>query len=331
MRALFVLDGTIDRAEVGARTLDAFLAEGLAGVAPAETVLLYGDDDDLERLLELAPTPVVHLVRLPPRRPDLSAAVVSEMALGGDLSVIVTPGGATGTELAARLACRSGGTALTDVLSARAAAGRLECTKAVYSNHMVGRFELQAPPYCLSVDASWADRSLGDEPERPAAADAGTGRRIASETDVSADAGDGPFRDLALEAPPSNDELAASRFLVVAGRGAGSSERVARIAAAAARLEAAFGVTRPVVMNGWAPMDRLIGVSGVRTSPAVCIVAGASGAAAFQWGIERAGFIVALNPDGRAPMVADADVAVLDDGVSVLEELTAIVEAWRED
>lgn len=142
--------------------------------------------------------------------------------------------------------------------------------------------------------------------------------------------GEAPFRDMDLEEPPSDGGLAGSRILVVAGRGAGGREGIERMAAAAERMGAAFGVTRPVVMNGWAPMDRLIGVSGARTSPALCIVVGASGAAAFQWGIEKAGFIVALNTDGHAPMVADADVAVLDDGPSVLEELT-VIAAWREE
>ena len=66
-------------------------------------------------------------------------------------------------------------------------------------------------------------------------------------------------------------------------------------------MGAAFGVSRPVVMNAWAPADRLVGVSGARTAPAVCIVVGASGAPALHWGIERAGFIVAVNSDDARP------------------------------
>ena len=99
-----------------------------------------------------------------------------------------------------------------------------------------------------------------------------------------------------------------------------------RIAAAAASMGAAFGVTRPVAMNGWAPMDRLIGVSGTRTAPALCVVAGAYGAPAFDWGIERAGFIVAITTDEHAPIVAEADAAVLGDAVAVVEALAARVQ-----
>jgi len=78
-------------------------------------------------------------------------------------------------------------------------------------------------------------------------------------------------------------------------------------------------------------MDRLIGVSGTRTAPALCIVAGASGAPAFYWGIEKAAFIVAIDRDETAPMVGNADAALLDDGVAVIEELAEIIAAEGEN
>ena len=102
-----------------------------------------------------------------------------------------------------------------------------------------------------------------------------------------------------------------------------------RLAAAAARMGAAFGVTRPVVMNAWAAPDRQLGVSGTRTAPAVCIVAGASGAPAFLWGVERAGFIAAVDTDDHAPIGGEADVFVVDDAVAVLEALADIVVRER--
>jgi len=94
-------------------------------------------------------------------------------------------------------------------------------------------------------------------------------------------------------------------------------------------MGAAFGVTRPVAMNAWAPMDRLIGVSGTRTAPALCIVAGASGAPAFYWGIEKASFIVAIDLDDHAQIIANADAVLLDDCVAVVEELAALVAETR--
>jgi electron transfer flavoprotein alpha subunit len=94
-------------------------------------------------------------------------------------------------------------------------------------------------------------------------------------------------------------------------------------------MGAAFGVSRPVAMNAWAPLDRLVGVSGMRAAPGLCIVVGASGAPAFYWGIEKAAFIAAIDTDEHAPIVRNADVAILDDGVAVIEELAQIIAAAR--
>jgi electron transfer flavoprotein alpha subunit len=104
---------------------------------------------------------------------------------------------------------------------------------------------------------------------------------------------------------------------------------VERIAAAAARLGAVFGVTRPIVMNAWAGPDRQVGVSGTRTAPAVCIVAGASGAPAFVWGVERAGFIAAVDLDDHAPIAGECDAFVAGDAVAVMEALADLITAER--
>ena len=103
-----------------------------------------------------------------------------------------------------------------------------------------------------------------------------------------------------------------------------------RIAAAARQMGAVFGVSRPVAMNAWAPVDRLVGASGTRAAPEVCIVVGASGAPALHWGIEKAAFIVAINPDEQAPIVRNADAVLLDDGVATIEELAQIIAAERD-
>ena len=137
------------------------------------------------------------------------------------------------------------------------------------------------------------------------------------------------LEDVEVLEQPDTGDLETAAFLVVAGRGAGSRDGVERIAAAADRMGAAFGVTRPVAMNAWAPADRQIGVSGARSAPAVCIVAGASGAPAFLWGVERAAFIAAIDTDERAAIVEEADAVVIDDGLAVIEALADIVARER--
>jgi electron transfer flavoprotein alpha subunit len=319
MRAAAVLYGTMSTAAQQAQALGGFLREGLSGVPVGETLIFYHDDRDRQRLVELSPTRDVRLVKTAARRPDRVVESLTAAARNDGVSLFLFAGGSTGTELATRLACRTDGCVLTDALSLEVRPNRLLGRKNVYSNHLVGRFELSAPPCCVSIDAGWNDARASMTREH----------HTLSDTDETRGTTATPFEDLELVDLPSTGDLAASRFLVIAGYGAGSRAGVERIAAAARRMEAAFGVSRPVAMNAWAPMDRLIGVSGTRTAPEVCLVVGASGAPALHWGIEKAAFIVAVNSDDRAPIVGNADAAVLDDGVAIVEELAEIVAAAR--
>jgi electron transfer flavoprotein alpha subunit len=326
MRLAAVLDGTTGTAELQARALGGFLRAGLTGDLTGETLVFYDDERDRDRMVALSPTPDVRLVRTAPWQPAWMVDVLAASAAAGGtpgrddaISLFLFAAGATGTELAARLAWRCRGAALTDALSAEAGPERLVCRKNVYSNHVIGRFELTARPWCVSLDPSWGDEPGPADLEHRVLSDVGT----ADAVDAS------PFEDAELETLPTSGDLADSRFLVVAGYGAGSRVGVERIAAAARLMGADFGISRPVAMNAWAPMDRLIGVSGARTAPVLCIVVGASGAPGLHWGIEKAGFIVAINPDAEAPIARNADAVLFDDGVATIEELAEIVAAHR--
>jgi electron transfer flavoprotein alpha subunit len=327
MRFTAVIDGTIGNAGEQARVLAGFLEEGLragaAGGPPGrpwsgpegETIVFYDDDRGRDRLVELAPTAAVRLVRAPARRPDLVAAALAAAVDEEGPDLFLFAGGPAGTEVATRLACRAGGSVLTGALDVCVEPGCLLGRRQVYSSHMIGRFALTARPWCVAVDPSWAETRAPGHQEH----------RVLSESDAAAAAGAPHFTDLQLAEPPAAGDLTEARVVVVAGAGAGSRDGVARIAAAAGRMGAAFGVTRPVAMNAWAPMERLIGVSGTRVAPALAIVAGVSGAPAFLWGIERAGVIVAVNSDEHAAIVGEADAVAVGDGVAVVEALADLV------
>jgi electron transfer flavoprotein alpha subunit len=327
-RVVAVLDGTGPGAEQRAQALGGFLRDGLrladgATGAAAESVTLafHTGDAGRDRLVELAPTADVRLVRTPELRADLMAAALTAFEAGGGAELFVFPGGPVGAELAARLAARAGGCVLTDVQTAAVGPQGLLCRRAVYSNHLTGRFQLHLPPWCVTLDASWYDARVEPPAEHAVRADA--------ELPQEASSAPQSLRDVELLEPPGTGDLETARFLVVAGRGVGGRGGVERIAAAAARMGAAFGVTRPVVMNAWAPPDRQIGVSGARSAPAICLVAGASGAPALLWGVERAGFIAAVDTDEHAAILADADAAVVDDAVAVVEALAELVARER--
>ena len=356
MKVLAVLDATLGSAPAQAGALTAFLAERLhtsapkdPGAGPAghrqqilgETVVFYADEAGRDAAVETAPTRDVRTVEVPAWRADLMAASLAELSRTGDVDLLLFAGDATGDELATRVACRAAGQLLTGVIDITAEDDGARCRTNVYSGHMVGEFLATGRPLCVGLEPGlglrFRERGGAVEPaaevgrkERCGSAEAArpdatrpSEHVVLSDTPLveNATMGPPPFADVEPTDPPPRGDLIEAPFLVVAGNGLGGREPVDRLAAAARRMGAAFGVTRPVAMNGWAPLDRLLGVSGARTAPDICVVAGASGAPAFTWGIEQARVIVAINPDEHAPIARTADYVVLDDGLAVVEGL----------
>lgn len=110
--------------------------------------------------------------------------------------------------------------------------------------------------------------------------------------------------------------------MLVVGQG-GEAADAESIAALAQNLGAEAGYSRGRVMNGGHDADRLVGISGHLLAPDICIVAGASGAAALMAGVRDSRFIVAINHDAGAPVFSQADVGIVDDWLPVLEALAA--------
>jgi electron transfer flavoprotein alpha subunit len=120
-------------------------------------------------------------------------------------------------------------------------------------------------------------------------------------------------------------DLEKAKFILIGGRGMSSEENTEKLKQIADSVGADFGVSRPVAMNAWATMDKMVGVSGAITKPDICIVAGASGAAAFYAGIEKSKYIVAINKDIRAPIIKSSDVAIIDDYKAVMDQLAKLI------
>lgn len=116
-------------------------------------------------------------------------------------------------------------------------------------------------------------------------------------------------------------------IIVAGGRGVGGRDGMATLRKLAETMGGRLGASRPAVMNAWAPMDELVGVSGSMVQPEICIAAGISGAAAFFAGIEKSRWITAVNRDVKAPIMKMADVAVEADYASFIEELERLIKS----
>ena len=311
-----ILNGCAKNAVAQAEELNGFITEYLSSEdATGSTILFYSRNEKRNALLRLVPTPSVELVRITRYQPDniLDALETVEQRAVADLYLF--PSGFAGSEIAVRLAFRMKGSSLVQVRQVECSEAQLIANKSVYANHILGTFKLTQKPYCISLAKGSTDSqtiSIRD-------------KLIVTEHDLTGLKKDHFIAHSKWIPTETSQDLEAATFLIIGGSGMRNKENTQSLKKIADTMGADFGVSRPVAINAWAPMHRIIGVSGAMTKPEVCIVAGVSGAAAFYAGIEKSNFIVAINKDIRAPIIKAADVAVIDDYKAVMAELAKIV------
>ena len=123
--------------------------------------------------------------------------------------------------------------------------------------------------------------------------------------------------------------LADAKVVVSGGRGTGSAEGFAPIEALAAALGGAVGCSRAVTIAGWRPHTDQVGQTGTKIAPEIYIPCGISGATQHMAGCKGAKRILAINTDPDAPIVANADYAVIGDLHEVVPAITAAIAKAR--
>lgn len=118
-----------------------------------------------------------------------------------------------------------------------------------------------------------------------------------------------------------DSSLEGARVVIACGMGAGNAEKVEEVREFAKKIGVGFGVTKPVVDNGWAPFEEQIGISGARIEPDVYVGFGVSGAKQHVMGMQNAKKIIAVNTDPEAPLMKMADMAIEGDLSEVLAKL----------
>lgn len=91
-------------------------------------------------------------------------------------------------------------------------------------------------------------------------------------------------------------------------------------------IGATIATTRNVVHSGWLPHQVQVGISGRTIAPKVYLAVGIRGAFNHTVGIQKAGVIIAVNQNHRAPIFKAADYGIVGDWK---EFLPPLVEALR--
>ncbi|MFB6489895.1 MAG: electron transfer flavoprotein subunit alpha/FixB family protein [Thermoproteus sp. AZ2] len=123
-------------------------------------------------------------------------------------------------------------------------------------------------------------------------------------------------RDIA-DLPP----VESADVVVAGGRGLGSAEGFKLLVELAKLLGGTVGASLMAVRAGWAPHTRQIGQTGKTIRPRLYIAVGISGAVQHMMGIQESKYIIAINSDPNAPIVQNADYAIIGDYKQVLPAL----------
>jgi electron transfer flavoprotein alpha subunit len=132
-----------------------------------------------------------------------------------------------------------------------------------------------------------------------------------------------------LEPDAGDVDLTKQDVLVAVGRGIGSKDHVAAAEAVATALRGVVCGSRPVIDQGWLPLSRQVGKSGLSVRPKLYLAAGISGAPEHVEGMKNSDLIVAINTDPHAPIFDIAHYGIVGDVLDVLPALAEWLTARK--
>jgi electron transfer flavoprotein alpha subunit len=116
-------------------------------------------------------------------------------------------------------------------------------------------------------------------------------------------------------------ELDRAEIVIGVGKGIGNQSHLERIEPLRRTLGAALCTTRDVTDDGWLPKQYQVGLTGRAIAPKLYIALGIRGAFEHMVGVRRAGLIVAVNKNAKAPVFKNADYGIVGDYAEVVAAL----------
>ena len=306
MKALLLAD--VVGPVLAAESLKALSA--LCEVTPDIDVLVVGSADAARDAATLCGVQrVLHAETIAGGRPGSETIADTLKALSGTYDVIAGASTAQGVAVLPRLA---GSLGVAQVTGVRAVAGTGLFQRAIFDGAALETVEAMDSTLILTIDSACfapAQRG-GSAPIVPIslARDAGLSRLVSVQA-------------------PGRPQLETARIVVAGGRALGSRHGFdVMVTALADRLGAAIGATRPAIDAGFVASECLIGQTGKIIAPELYIATGISGDVQHMIGVRGAGTIIAINSDARAPIMAEADYALVGDLFVLVPALLAALD-----
>jgi electron transfer flavoprotein alpha subunit len=306
-------------AEIGAGGPKAVTAELLAKASALAArfgglveAILIGGDATHARALAAAGADRVLVADAPglvPYTTDAHAAVLAEAIRTRAPRAVLLASTTRGRDLAPRVAARLGLGLTGDAIDLDVDAdGRLRQHKPAFGGAIVAPILSSTRPEMATVRPGVL-RAARPEPSRRAVVE-------------SLPAADVPSRVRVVDQRPLENAAAAgldtADVVLGVGRGIGGAAALGPIVALAERLGAALAATREVTDAGWLPKQHQVGLTGRAIAPRLYVALAVSGAQEHLVGLRRAGVIVAVNRNPKAPIFKAADLGLVTDYAALL-------------
>lgn len=122
--------------------------------------------------------------------------------------------------------------------------------------------------------------------------------------------------------PKSEDvDITKQDILVSIGRGIQNQENIQLAEELATVLGGVISGSRPVIDQGWLPLTRLVGKSGMSVKPKLYLALGISGAPEHLEGMKNSQMIIAINTDPKAPIYDVAKYGICSDLFDIVPAL----------
>jgi electron transfer flavoprotein alpha subunit len=253
--------------------------------------------------------------------PEVFADALVELILRYRPRLLVLAATALGNDIAARVSTHLGLGVITDCVDFSRDGEALIARKAISQGkaHLTATWNTP-PPHLATVDPEALEAI-----ERRGSAVLDVVRETVSQRS--------PKTELLSrwKTDPRLTDLREASFVIGVGRPLiDRPSELETLRASAESCGAAFGVSRPVVDAGVIPKERQIGASGNWLSADVYIACGISGSSYHMMGVRQVRHLIAVNIDPNAPIMRQAELAIVADLFQVLPALAELVTGDRE-
>ncbi len=132
-----------------------------------------------------------------------------------------------------------------------------------------------------------------------------------------------------IEPEATDVDITKKEILIAVGRGIQSQDNIALAEELAELLKGAVCASRPVIDQGWLPLTRQVGKSGMIVKPKLYLASGISGAPEHVEGMKNAELAIAINTDANAPIFDVSKYGICGDCLEILPAVLEEIKAHK--